>query len=563
MICRSCNAELEADTVQCPECGTISKPRKRNRRHWIIWVIAAILAASGLAVAVLLLWYPSGQMTNTQTAAPPEHIFYLKDNSIYHTDPDPIQSEELVPDFAPEQGRLAPIFLSGDGNRLFYPVGQRSNADLYSYQFGLEQELHHKLASKAAIFTTNFDASKMYYLSDHELYAGNMEQFEPIGSNVARFYANEGGDLVLYLTTDNTLYLKKWNQSSRKLDEQVGLRFVSKDLNTIYYRKEGTLYLVKDGKDILKIFEGDFSVSIPRLSYLYENGDCYFTYDSSLYYYSNSEEVAKLICNNLKYHIAAYDNSYLYPYRTMYGGINPPLLIYEDSNDNHIICKGADILKKLTGGSLSNASFDPEGKGFYYLVLPKAMEESGELYYVAMNGASPSDSKHVASDVSYTYLGYVGDNFVYFKNVDYNQGDMYIDEQKIDSNVNTYSFSWTNTVLNANTFFYLKNSRDYYNKKIDMYYTMDTLMLYQDGTIKQIADHVTDFILLKDKIIYLKVDDPDSDNGTLHLYDMSGEDKLIDSGVNAIIRPTTNREYQGEIDPAYEEGFYYMGDYAE
>ncbi len=563
MFCKICNTELEAGTIICPGCGTEVAAKNRNFKRLIFWVTAAIIAVSGLAAAILILWFPSGQTANTPTVASPEHIFYLKDNSIYHTYPDQLQPEELVEDFAPGQGRLAPIFLSGNGKLLFYPLGQRNNADLYSCQFDAEQKIHNKLVTKAAIFTTNSDASKLYYLSGHELYTGNMDQFEPIGSKVARFYSNEEGDQVLYLTTDNTLYLKKWNQAARKLDEQVGLRFVSKDLNTIYYRKESTLYLVKDGKDILQIFEGDMSVSIPRLSYLYENGDTYFTYDTSLYYYSNSEEVAKLICNNLKYHLAAYDNSYLYPYRIMYGGTNPPLHIYDDLNSNHIVCKGAEILKKITGGSLMSASFDPEGKGFYYLVLPKAMDESGDLFYASANGTSVSESKLVASNVTYSYLGYVGDNFVYFKNLDYNQADMYIDEQQIDSNVNTWSFSWTNTVLGPNTFFYLKNPRDYYNAKIDEYFTMDTLMLYQDGAIKQIADNVTDFILLKDKILYLKIDDPDSDNGTLHLYDLKGEDMLIDSGVNAIIKPTTNREYHGEIDPAYEEGFYYMGDYAE
>ncbi len=561
MHCKNCYTELAEAVDICPECGYKGMVRKTILPRPVLWVALAFILCASLTIIILLFpWSPfKDKVTSSPLGDSPEHLFYLKDNSIYHTYANQIEPYELIPGFHTEEARPAPIFLSGDGSWLFYPMGPRDNADLYAYQFNSDREHRFELASKVAVFTTNQDSGRMYYLSEYELYSGNFKGFEAIDILVKRFYTNEAGDWVLYLTNDDSLYLKKGKHTARRLDEQVGLRFVSHDLKTIYYRKEGSLFLVKDGKDIRQVYEGSPSVSIPRLSYVYENGDSYFTYNSSLYYYSHSEGVTKLIINNLSYHYAAHDDSYLYPYRTLYGGSNPPIIICQDQNSDIFVCRGGEIIKKITGGSLFGASFDPEGKGFYYLVSQNMSYDTGDLFYISIEGSDISESTQIASGVANPF--YVGDTFLYFKNMDDIQGDMYIDEKFIDSGVYAWAFSWSDTAIDTSTFLYLKNTKDYYNRIVNQHFSMDTLMLYQDGKTIHISDNVTDFEILGDRIIYLKIDDSDSDNGTLHLYKLNGEDQVIDTEINAIIRPTTNREYSGEIDPAYEEGFYYLGDY--
>ncbi len=534
--------------------------RKRLRYKGLLGGIAAVLImGAALTFALLFNSHPSEQAVTALTVTT-EHIFYLKDSSIYHTYPDQLRPQVLVSDFAPGQGLLAPIFLSGDGKRLFYPLGDKDKADLYIYSFEEEQEVHHKLASKASLFTTNNDSSKMYYQSGNDLYAGNMDQFELIATKVTHYFATDEGDRILYLTTDQALYYKAWGQEARMLDEELALRYVSFDLNTIYYRKEGTLYLIKDCNRIHEIYTAEFPRDIPRLSCVYENGDCYFTDYPALYFYSHSEGVTKLICKNVSTISYALDNSRLYPHLISYAGSNDPIIQYNDKNGDGFLCRGADILKKITGAYI-NATIQQDGKALYYVATPEALADAGDLYHVAIDGSFVSESKLCASGVSVYGKYYMGDTFVYFKNVDYNVADMYIDEKIIDSKVYTWAFSWIDQLTAPNTFLYLKNTRDYYNSKVESYYTMDTLMLYQEGVTTEISDNVTDYILIEDEIIYLSVDDPDSDQGTLHLYRMNGEDLVIDTGVNALIRPCSFRDYNRAIDPAYTEYYLYYGDY--
>jgi hypothetical protein len=532
-----------------------------------LWGLAAVLTIGAVLTAVLILLKPpSGQRKTTletASSAIPEQFFYLKDNSVYHTYPDQPNPRVLIPDFAPGQGRLSPIFLSRDGKRLFYPLGAKDNADLYVCHFEGDLESHQKLASKVSLFSTNSDSGKMYYQSGNDLYAGNMDQFELIATKVAHYFASDEGDRIVYLTTDNSLYYKAWKQEAVTLAEQVALRYVSLDLNTIYYRKEGTLYLIKDCKDILEIYSGDSSRSIPILSCVFENGDCYFDYYTALYFYSHSEGVTRLINENIEWLSIAMDYSYsfLYPHLIPYAGKNPPVIFYRDKKGDNYIGKGAEILRKITGAIANSATIDPSGKGLYYVASSEPMNERGDLYYVALDGSSASESRLWDTNVSIFGHYYAGDTFVYFKNLDFNVADMYIDGKKVDSKVYPWTFSWYKQPLAPKTFLYLKNSRDYYNSKVDAYYTMDALMFYQDGTIEQISDNVIDFIIFEDSIVYLKVDDPDSDQGSLRLYRMDGEDLLIDEGVNALIRPCLNREYGGAIDPAFVESNVYSGDY--
>jgi hypothetical protein len=559
MKCSNCNTERASDEIQCSECGAAvpgTRDKKSLLRFWIILTGSAVIA---LCFAIFLMMHLIGRVKDNPVE-PKKDIFYLKNSAVNHMHIDDSQPREVIPEFFSEQNGLAPIFLSGDGTWLFYPQGSRENADVYGYQLYSGEEERRKIASTVGMFTTNKDASKLYYLADHQLYAGNMEKFELIEGQVGRYFLNEDYSRIAYITTNGTFYMKEGDRAAKQLAENVSLRFVSEDLKIIYYVKDESLYLVKDGKTIIQVMKGNPNTDHPVISYIYENGDLYFRNGSRLYYYSCDEDVTKLVSKDFSYISAYSDNTYLYPYRTSYGGNHAPISICEDIMHNHIICRGAELLKKITGGYLAGSAIDPDGRDLYYIATNQEMDPSGDLFYVTIDESQVSESRRIASGVSSHSCIYVGDTFVYFRNMDDSLGDMYIDEKKIDTGVNMAVFAWSDTIVGPDSFLYAKNSREYFNQKLSVYYTMDTLMLYQAGNTMKISDNVTDFDIYDDKIIYLSVDDPDADSGALHLYEIGGEDRIIDTGVNAMIRPVTDREFGGEIDDRYREAYYYMGE---
>lgn len=232
-----------------------------------------------------------------------------------------------------------------------------------------------------------------------------------------------------------------------------------------------------------------------------------------------------------------------------------PIIMVADENDDAFIIKGPEVLKKITGGHFLSAAISPDGRELCYLTAYEKDGREGDLFQVSIDGTTVSENRRMDTNVTYSGGVYLGNHFIYFKNGDdYSSiADMYMDGKMIDSGVLTWG---VHAVGDAGAFTYPVNSKDYWND--NGYYTCDTLMLYQDGSARKIADNVIDWIDYGEKIVYLWIKNLDATEGTLHLYDtVSGMDTTVDTGVKGFVRPKTDRDRDSEIDLRSRIGDHY------
>lgn len=529
------------DNVGCEAPAKACTKKSRGRK---VPVLLPTLLGVILVCTIVLIWVfnrASSPASRAEDESPPKSLFYLKEGSVFHTFIDDIKPKKVIPGFHQEsERRLAPIFVSGDGNWLFYPMGNAQFADLFGIHLGQDEAQPVHITSKAGLFTASYDGSRVVFIADHVLYAGSMEEPEEIAHDVIRYFVDAEFSRIAYLTVDNALYLKKGKQEPVKLAEEVFLQYVSPDVKTIYYMRNDTLYLVNDGRETIQLMGGN-----PYLLCVYDGGDSYYRAGSNLYYYSDGVSVQ--LSDNFSY--APNLNIYprYYPNQTGYGGSNTPILIGGEQNQDILICKGAQVLKKISGGDLINAIVHPNGQDLYYIAGSERTGMVGDLFHLSLDGTTLSE--RVDTGIPGNNLFILQGKPIYFTNAtDYGIGDMYINGEQIDTGV----IMWYPKPVEAiGGILYCINTQNYYNEITNDYYTIDTLMLYRDGTMQKIAENVFDFEVMGDKIVYLSVADWEDQSGTLYLYTPDGSSTVIDMGVNALLRPKTDREEGSEIDPNY------------
>lgn len=539
--------ESNANSRIYPSCGTEVETARVSlilKKVQILFAVAAVITLTMAGSIIVLVTGKNTNITQKETVIAPQNIFYLKGSSLFYSSLATIKPIKITDKFYRDYRTITiPIFMSDNGKWIFYPQGHDEYADLYGSQLGAGQTNQITIAKNADIFTTNQDASKLIYLSDHKLFWGTISNLKMIAEKVDRYFTNKACDRVVYLSSDGTLYYTDTNTESRKLTDQVSLKYVSPDLNTIYYTASGALNLIKDCESIEMIYDGD-----PATLCIYESGDLYYQNGSALYYYSNGKSTQ--VSNVCSRFYSCNDGSQVYPYGAIYCGAAEPVIIIKDSVKNFFICRGAEILKKISGGYLTDAKFDSKGTGIYYIATNSETDREGDLFYVSIDGKKVSNSTKLATRVTVFSSYFVKDHLIYTKNANDYTGDLYIDGKMIDHGVYLF-FNRIDVTRLKNVIFYPINTKNYFNKITNTNYTADTIMMYRNGVTKKVADNVIDYTVFDDKFVYLTVEDLDDDYGTLHLYQPDGEDRVIDTRVSALIRPTTDRTWGGEIDSSY------------
>ncbi len=527
--------------------GTEAESNQRNRsKTRFLWIGITVVVLIAAVCSILLMSRASKPLSAEEKV--PNNVFYMKGKAVYHTFIDEIKPQQVIPEYDFTGGTK--LYVSGDGKWLFYPSGEWENANLFRCSLHNVEEGRQKIVSKAAMFTTNYDASRLVYLADRVLYATFGKETKEIAGEVERYFTNQECDTFLYLTTDQILYFKKGNQEARKLDENVWFRYVSPDLNTIYYVHEGTLYLVKNGETPKKIQDIN-----PYSLIICDNEDIYLSNmsegEAPLFHYSKG--VSTELIHRFIYYLSNFDYALYYPYRTLRVKSDPPVIMAADVKGDAYVIKGSQVIKKITGGYLTNALVSPDGRELYYMAMYEDRGLEGDLFHVSIDGTTVSGSRRI--DTNVTGSLYLDKHFLYFKNgEDYpTVADMYKDGKMIDSGVLTWGIQ---SVGNSGAFVYPVNSKDYMND--DQYYTCDTIMLYQDGNSRKVSDNVIDYIICGERIVYLWVENLDATEGTLHLYDtITGSDIIVDTGVKQFVRPKKDSERDSEINLKYRIGDHY------
>ena len=543
IICPKCQRELSDDARFCDHCGaklpearTIPEreevqpsnfPEKDRKTK-----LKSILLYSGFALAALILMGAMVALITKADNASPYYGFYLKDGELFGVDLSDKSTWQLsttLVDRGSGSGadlwdsavaRSAAVTLSKDRKYIFYFDRMESGgATLYCKETSSKKDAFKIDTVDSRIYYVNDTASLVTYIKNGDLYQYNMKKSEKtkLINDVSQYTVSSDGKRIVCLDHENTLYLKKSGGEAEEIDREVRqLLLTSEDLQTVYYLKasedEGdSLYKKTDGKDKVLIASDVYEVLQS-----YASGEFYFLRSTStifpaLYYFDGSEE--KELCRNFArntYKCAS--GSAVMVFRTT------------DSDASRYVAVGGTVTP-ITLRGISYCWIDGDGQTIYYLVGEQLVFQVlgyGELYQFSIANGVLGEPVLFDSEVSPKNAGFLADGqFVYFKNVDADMGDMYANGTFVDKNVSVYGIS-----CNEET------QRIFYCTDRD---TDCALKVYAKGKSALIDNGVDDYALFPGgDILYVKNYHSDLKRGDLCLY-KNGRSTMVDTDVATIV----------------------------
>lgn len=187
------------------------------------------------------------------------------------------------------------VAIRNDGNRVFYPDKIGDSMDLYYRDLDKPKKEPVKIDSDISYYAVDDAGKQMVYLKgeDGNLYVSDLEEKEKLASNVEYFYITDDMKTVLYRDDEFNIY--KVDVKSGEKEKVVGdidsLKYVSEDLDLIYYIKDDNLYKQPVGGDREKI-----ASDVNYVVRITEDGEVYYvtaeTYEVNMMDYVNDDMAA-------------------------------------------------------------------------------------------------------------------------------------------------------------------------------------------------------------------------------------------------------------------------------
>ncbi len=383
------------------------------------------------------------------------------------------------------------------------------------------------------------------YLKEDRLYQYFVEtdSKEKISDDAEGFLLSEDGANLLYEDSDRNLFIKYGGNDPEKLAENIlTVEYVSNDLNTVcYVTEEGPdlceiMYVKEKDSDPVKIAEYvDYAIAN------YESGEIYYTtyekragsmmgcvvddvqddpgYDwlreelssmenldviRTLWYYDGKQST--LVAEN-------YDGCYQCAQERA-------VIVYSTVNDQQIrlseLESADDLYEKLEAKSVDQVfvavqgkskaidvktgaeqfSINDQGTRIYYMDNISDDNAEADLYAITVSGnGAVSDSELQNNGVYPAYSYFVGNSsFVYYKYVQEDAGDLYINGTKVSEDV---SLANTDRNYYGGAYYFFT---DWNNEKY-----AGTLWVYQDGKCQEISGDVRQYNVMADgSVFYLR-----------------------------------------------------------
>lgn len=487
---------------------------------------------------------------------------------------------------------VASYSVSENGKLVTYLKGEEG----ILYQHNLTDK--EKIDSEVSAFEVSDDGKKIGYLNKeggmYLKYAGKDK--EKLDSEVSRIsYINEDFNTVYYIKEDS-LYKKVEGKDKEKIASDISSVIKVYESGEIYYLKSNSsnINLIDYVEDDLK--EADAAMTLPQTpeypSYWdYDDYDDYQAatdryheayeeyqiakqawngklerdairedlaeakmpdFSGTLYYYDG--KVEKVLTDAYAYDTFGFANNTI--------AEDNPVIIFsiynqssitkvklseidyvsevEDmveaalysSSEKYIAIKDSSSVIEQT--EAKNFNITSDGKTVYF--LDDVSEESyhGDVYKMSISGNEVSKTELYDSDVYPSFSLTNNGQIVYFKDVKASKGELYVDKQKIDYDVNLYNFTYLDE---SDAVVYMvdwNDEKDY-----------GTLKTFKNGKAIKIADDVHSYNTTPNgEILYLYDYSTNYNKGELFIYKNNKAEK-IDDDVVAII-PTYDLKYRGE-----------------
>lgn len=481
------------------------------------------------------------------------YIFYLKnseyENSLYQYNIKTEEKEKI-------DKEVLSYKISNNGEKIIY----EKEEGLYLKVTGKEKE---KIDSEIdlASYEIKKDFSTIYYIKENTLYkkteGTDKIKIDSDVEKIIKIY--ESGELYyIKKSTVDTVLFNYINDDMKDYDEAITepispewpqrSNFNTYDeYNMAYeiYQKEYEKYM-EDYSEYYQKFTRD-----NMRQELKENTLSKSVY--SLFYYNDyeSQMISDLCINNFIY---AEDQPVLifnvYDKKTLNKiNLSEITSVSEVRNtinnalfsDNNPYIAVKNNLNKIEQKSADYFYINKNGDSIFFLDDINENNSSGNLYKINISGNTASNPEIYDNDICVWNLNYISqciqftpDNkhIIYFKDLNSkDQGDLYIDKERIDYDVFSNSISY---VSQTESFFYITN--------VDTETGKGTLKTTGNKKTEKILDEIFSlyYVTSDNEILYLNDYSQKYYNGELFLY-KEGKSKKIDSDVFAMI-PIKNNE---------------------
>lgn len=439
-------------------------------------------------------------------------------------------------------------------NREATTVTYAKGSEKSLYQYNISEDTKEKIANETNNFAVSDDGTKILFTNEeNSLYLKTAEtEKEKIASEVKSIeHINEDFTTIYYIKEDS-LYKQVLGEEKIKISSNVYSLVNRYDSGEAYYLKFNRVEapLIDFVTDDM---EDDFYISKP----VYPSAPSWWDYDTDEEYeaaYSRyrkacenyevdyDEYLAKLERDEIRYELEEdtysyteytlcyFDGTketvlsdYIYGYYDLKYADENPVIYYKsynkpdfekiklsnltDSSDTYDLIREAlyhspeyHIAIKSTSTELLiedevyNFAINDSGTNAYYLDNVSEEKYHGELYLVTIQDGIIEKPKVYDNDVYNYYADFLNDSqFMYFKDYDDGVGDLYVNKEKIDYDVDVYDVRYHNSLNKI--FYYCDYSSENYS---------GTLKFYCNGEITKVGDDIHVYSIMPDgQILYL------------------------------------------------------------
>lgn len=440
---------------------------------------------------------------------------------------------------------VSSFYCSADGDVIIYRTGE---GDLYYKENGKDKE---KIDSDiSSLDYVDEDFSVFYYVKEEILYKKELKKDKvKIASDVSDVLSvYESGDVYYVKSETKETPLIDYVEDDLKASDEAMQEPVAPeypyswdyDSNEEYqaaraayetayqeYQAAREEYQNKFSRDALRQTLSENNISITTHTLYYYNGKdskaltgAMAGNDGSVSYQSASESPVILYSVYNQAELKKIKISEIEDSSQVEDMISAALY---SSTEKQIAVK--DSVSVIEHNSASGFDINDDGTLVYFVDDVDEETGHGDLYKAAISGGKAKKPELYDNDVyaSYSYFNEDG-RFLYFKDVKDNEGELYIDKQKVDYDVYMYRISY--------------NAEDE-----SLVYMADWSEESQNGTLKtfkkdkatKISDDVYNYYVTPEgEIVYLYEYSTKYYSGELYLYD-GGKPEKIDDDVTAIV----------------------------
>lgn len=384
--------------------------------------------------------------------------------------------------------------LASDGKTLFYPDKIDDGYTLYCRDITKPKKDPIKIESNLQeLYHINEKGNRVTYLKDDKLYQHDLKEKTKIASDVSYFQVTSDGKTILYATHEDenyNLYIKNGKKDAEKIASEISeVCYASEDLKTVVYLKDDSLYSLKVGKEATKI-----SSNVDSVIRVYESGEIYFTKESEeeiTYWDLVKDDYQDIDDWDYKYYSewmkettigTKFSELYFYNgkettalskavVRTSGTATDVPVIVYSalESDDlpswsltdyidgdidlfdefrdylnesRMFFVAAADDSTLVDLEDVYSVSLSSDGTALYARADYDEDDRTTSLYHLTLNGAKIKKTEKVDEDVDVSRMTVVPGkktHVIYFKDVENNEGELYMDGQHIDDDVYIYS----------------------------------------------------------------------------------------------------------------------------